>query len=33
LDGKAALSGYGDYQKTFAAPVTQPATFTIGIGK
>jgi hypothetical protein len=33
LDGKAALSGYGDYQKTFAAPVPQPATFTIGIGK
>jgi hypothetical protein len=33
LDGKAALSGYNDYQKTFAAPVPQPATFTIGIGK
>ena len=33
LDGRAALSGYNDYQKTFAAPVPQPATFTIGIGK
>ena len=33
LDGNAALSGYGDYQKTFAVPVPQPATFTIGIGK
>jgi hypothetical protein len=33
LDGKAAMSGYNDYQKTFAAPVPQPATFTIGIGK
>lgn len=33
LDGSAALSGYNDYQKTFAAPVPQPATFTIGIGK
>ena len=33
LDGRAALSGYDDYQKTFAAPVPQPATFTIGIGK
>ena len=33
LDGSAALSGYNDYQKTFATPVPQPATFTIGIGK
>jgi hypothetical protein len=33
LDGKAALSGYGDYQKTFADPLPQPATFTIGIGR
>ena len=33
LDGKAALSGYGDYQKTFATPEPQSSTFTIGIGK
>jgi hypothetical protein len=33
LDGKAALSGYGDYQKTFANPEPQGSTFTIGIGK
>ena len=33
LDGRAALSGYNDYQKTFATPVQQPSTFTIGIGK
>lgn len=33
LDGRAALSGYNDYQKTFATPVPQPSTFTIGIGK
>ncbi len=33
LDGQAALSGFNDYQKTFAAPAPQPATFTIGIGK
>ena len=32
LDGKAALSGYGDYQKTFANPEPQGNTFTIGIG-
>ena len=33
LDGRAALGGYGDYQKTFATPVPQPSTFTIGIGR
>lgn len=33
LDGKAALSGYGDYQKTFATPEPQQSTFTIGIGR
>ena len=33
LDGKAGLSGYNDYQKTFATPVPQPSTFTIGIGR
>jgi hypothetical protein len=33
LDGKAALSGYGDYQKSYAKPEPQSSTFTIGIGK
>ena len=32
LDGKAALSGYGDYQKTFANPEPRGNSFTIGIG-
>ena len=33
LDGRAALSGYGDYQKSFANPEPQSNAFTIGIGK
>lgn len=33
LDGRAAMSGYGDYQKSFAKPEPQSSTFTIGIGK
>ena len=33
LDGKAALNGYGDYQKSYAKPEPQGSTFTIGIGR
>jgi hypothetical protein len=33
LDGRAAISGYGDYQKSYAKPEPQSSTFTIGIGK
>ena len=33
LDGRAAISGYGDYQKSYAKPEPQGSTFTIGIGK
>lgn len=32
LDGRAARSGYAQYQKSFAAPEPQPQAFTIGIG-
>ena len=32
MDGKAAKSGYDQYQKSFKAPEPQPNAFTIGIG-
>jgi len=31
LDGTSALHGLDQYQKTFAAPPTAPAAFTIGV--
>ena len=33
LDGRAALSGYAEYEKSYAKPEPQGSTFTIGIGK
>jgi hypothetical protein len=33
LDGKAALSGYNEYEKSYAKPEPQQSTFTIGIGR
>lgn len=33
LDGRAAMSGYSDYQKSYAKPEAQTNAFTIGIGK
>jgi hypothetical protein len=32
IDGKAAKSGYDQYQKSFRTPEPQPNAFTIGIG-
>ena len=32
LDGKAAASGYGEYQNSYSKPKPQTSTFTIGIG-
>ena len=32
LDGKAAASGYAEYQNSYSKPKPQSSTFTIGIG-
>jgi hypothetical protein len=32
IDGKAGVSAYQRYQKSFAAPEPQPNVFTIGVG-
>ena len=32
VDGKAAKSGYDQYQKTYRAPEPQTQAFTIGLG-
>lgn len=32
LDGKAAASGYGEYQNSYFKPKPPSSTFTIGIG-
>lgn len=32
LDGKAAKSAYGAYQKSYQAPAPQQNVFTIGVG-
>ena len=32
MDGQAASAAYDNYQKSFSAPVPQPAAFTIGVG-
>jgi hypothetical protein len=32
LDGKAAASGYGEYQNSYSKPKPPSSTFTIGIG-
>ena len=32
IDGKAAQAAHAAYQKSFAAPAPQAATFTIGVG-
>ena len=32
IDGPAASAAYDNYQKSFSAPVPQPAAFTIGVG-
>jgi hypothetical protein len=32
VDGKAAKSGYDQYQKTFKSPEPQSQAFTIGLG-
>lgn len=32
IDGQAASAAYDNYQKSFSAPVPQPAAFTIGVG-
>lgn len=31
MDGRAASAGYEQYQKAYAEPPKQPATFTIGV--
>ncbi|MDO8458930.1 MAG: pilus assembly protein [Burkholderiaceae bacterium] len=32
LDGKAAASGYANYEKSYAKPEPQASAFTIGVG-
>lgn len=33
LDGKAAVSGYKQYQKSYSAPIPLPDVLTIGVSK
>ena len=32
MDGKAAMSAYDEYQKSYRAPEPQQSVFTIGVG-